>query len=91
MVRGCHRRVVFLRTKDSRFFEEAYFFLREDVPPTEGSADVIDEANRIVRESLLAGYTVSAPAPLRRTVGGLLFSIGLMAGVLLTVLFFCAL
>ena len=91
MVRGCHRRVVFLRTKDSRFFEEACFFLREDIPPAEGSADMVDEANRIVRESLLSGYTVSAPAPMRRIVGGLLFSIGLLAGVLLTVLFFCAL
>ncbi|MBR7161877.1 MAG: hypothetical protein IKD07_05630 [Clostridia bacterium] len=89
MVRGCQRRAVRLRTKDSKFFEEAYFFLREEISPAENTTDMIGEANRIVRESLLTGYTVSDPTP-RRT-GLIFFSIGLLTGVFLTVLFFCAL
>ena len=89
MVRGCQRRVVRLRTKDSKIFEEAYFFLREDLSPAEKTTDMIGEANRIVQESLLTGYTVSNPT--KRGSGFVLFSIGLLAGVLSTVLLFCAL
>ena len=91
MVRGCHRRVVYLRTKESRFFEEACFFLREDVSFAEKSADMIDEANRIVRDSLLSDGAAVSHAPTGRSFYGILFSIGLLAGVLLTVLLFCAL
>ena len=56
MVKGCERRVVVYKSNDSKYFCEAYFFIkpsfeRHDVKKRE----LLDEANRIVKESALYG------------------------------------
>lgn len=54
MVRGCKKNMIKLQRPGSRFFEEAYFILREDAP--EGTErDMVTEANRILERSLLSG------------------------------------
>lgn len=53
MVRGCQRRVIFLKNTDSKIFSEAYFIIDDRVDTralTEG--DMVREANRIIDESL---------------------------------------
>ncbi len=51
MVKGCERRVVIYKSKDSRYFTEAHFILKDSVElDKENKRDIIDEANRIVRE-----------------------------------------
>ena len=49
MVRGCEKKVVFLKNTGSEYFEEAYFVLC-DSHESVGGGDVVAEANRIIRE-----------------------------------------
>lgn len=51
MVKGCERRVVIYKSKNSRYFTEAHFIMKEGLElDRESKRDIIDEANRIVRE-----------------------------------------
>ena len=53
-MRGYQKRVIYLKNTGSRHFEEAYFILRErDDRCTLSGADMIDEANRIIRENFV--------------------------------------
>jgi hypothetical protein len=62
MVRGCQRRVIFLKNTNSRVFSEAYFII-DDRTITRGmsEADMVTEANRIINESLAARADISEP------------------------------
>ena len=52
-MRGCQKKVVFLKNTGSDFFEEAYFVLRSDIPNRRYTdADIIREANRIIDENI---------------------------------------
>lgn len=53
MVKGISRRVIVVRAPDPRFFEQAVFFLREDVLHQDGvtAEQVVSEAKRVA-----AGY-----------------------------------
>lgn len=69
MVKGISRRVIVVRTPDPRFFEQAIFFLREDVFHREGVTDeqVLSEARQVA-----AGYIrrsrAEAAVPRKRLV-----------------------
>ena len=53
MVRGCQRRVVHLKCKDTGLFSEAYFIVDEKAAAQHKSdGDMLREANRIINESL---------------------------------------
>ncbi len=61
MVRGTHKQMVVVRTKDSRYYEQAYFVLRDGHSPMrESESTMMAEANRILDESMLM------PQPRRR-------------------------
>ena len=51
MVRGCQRKVIFLKNTESKIFSEAYFIVDDRTPDT-CEADMIREANRIIEENL---------------------------------------
>ena len=52
-MRGCQKQVIYIKNTGSRHFEEAYFVVRENAADISVSAEnMIDEANRIIRESL---------------------------------------
>ncbi len=54
MIKGCQKRVVYLKNTDSCMFDEAYFVLsgeREDKSATE--FDMVREAERIAMESVI--------------------------------------
>ena len=51
MVRGCQRKVIFLKNTESRIFSEAYFIV-DDKAPSASEGDMIREANRIIEENL---------------------------------------
>jgi hypothetical protein len=54
LLRGTNKRMVIVKSNDSKLFEEAHFILRED--PTELSLpDLLEEANRIVEKSRFPG------------------------------------
>jgi hypothetical protein len=54
MVRGCQRKVIFLKNTESKIFSEAYFIV-DDKSSQTCEADMVREANRIIEENLARG------------------------------------
>ena len=56
MLKGAQKRMIVVRTGDSRYFDEAYFVLRREIGGGRSScADMLSEANRILEESGISG------------------------------------
>ena len=52
-MRGCQKRVIYIKNTGSRHFEEAYFVISDSFLPSEATPEkMIDEANRIIKENL---------------------------------------
>ncbi len=52
MLKGCQRKIIMLKNTGSNIFEEAYFVIRDSALRSHVSeADMIAEANRIIREN----------------------------------------
>ena len=73
MVRGCQRKVIFLKNTESKIFSEAYFIVDDKAPDT-AEGDMIREANRIIEENLRATRDESRKLGLRQIVGAILRS-----------------
>ena len=52
MLRGCQKKIVFLKNTGSKVFDEAYFVI-SDKGKESSSPDLIREANRIIEENIL--------------------------------------
>ena len=50
LLRGCHRRMICIKSANSRLFDEAFFVLREEGAAV-GEHDMLAEANRILEGS----------------------------------------
>ena len=51
MIKGARKQMIVVRTGNSRYFDEAYFVLREDAQKdNQKSTDILSEANRILSE-----------------------------------------
>ena len=88
MLRGAEKRMIVVRTKDSRLFEEAYFVVRPEAGKeiggdTDTRPDMLWEANRIL-EGSLAGARQEGPslpfAPSGLIRGLVWFFLGLLTG-----------
>ena len=86
MVRGCQKRVIFLKNTDSTVFSEAYFIVNEDKENENlGERDLVCEANRIINEKV--GYPERKP--IMKTVLKILLEsvlplvVGLVIGLLI--------
>lgn len=51
MVRGCQRKVIFLKNTESEIFSEAYFIV-DGRSPRVSETDMVREANRIIENNL---------------------------------------
>lgn len=54
MLRGCTKKIYYMKNPGSRYFEEAYLILKKDVPQSQipsSSSDLAVEAERIVRDA----------------------------------------
>jgi hypothetical protein len=81
MIRGAQKQMLVIRTGDSRYFDEAYFILRRELPRGDGGrGDMLREANRILEESGVE-RTVC-----RRRRGWMVFGIGLLCGAVVAVM-----
>ena len=85
MIRGAQKRMIVLRTRDSRVFEEAYFVVRREAEGDGASEqDMIREANRILERSLprdrLTPVTPMQASPKARRGGFFWFTVGLLCG-----------
>lgn len=90
MVRGCQRRVVFIKNTDSKIFSEAYFILSDEAyKESHTDEDIIREANRIIDESV----GIEEKAPFGKQIvtfligRGIPFAVGLAAGLLLGLIY----
>jgi hypothetical protein len=87
MLKGAEKRMIVVRTRDSRMFEEAYFVVRPEADRrTETETDMLREANRILEGSGAENRYSRLPCPEEPRWGtGLLrglvwFSLGLLTG-----------
>ena len=56
MLKGCQRKIIVMKNTGSNIFEEAYFVLRENAVKAHISeTDMIEEANRIIKENGIHG------------------------------------
>lgn len=77
MVKGTQKQMVVLRTHDSRYYEEAYFVLRDGAQTRgESESSMMAEANRILDESML----MPQPKRKRRVPRWWAFAIGVLVG-----------
>ena len=53
MVRGCQRKVIFVKNTGSEMFDEALFFVSRDTVKERSDEDMIKEANRIISEQMV--------------------------------------
>ena len=52
MIKGCERRLVIYKSKNSKYFSEVHFIMKEEIDSKkELRKDIIAEANKIVNES----------------------------------------
>ena len=66
MLKGAQKKMIVVRTKDSRLFEEAYFVMRKDTPEiSRDSGDILWEANRIIERNI--GRHDDAASPLEES------------------------
>ena len=57
MIKGCQKRVIWLRKTGSELFEEAYFIMSEAAcRRAPGEADMIKEANRLIGRTPVGSY-----------------------------------
>ena len=76
MIRGAQKKMIVVKTGDSRLFEEAYFVLRREY---EGGGDMVAEANRLIEGCGGRGKGVSKRTG-RRLVSLALFLGGALSG-----------
>ena len=68
MIKGCEKRVVWLRNTESEIFEQAYFILSESAYEKKKSdGDIVAEAKRIIGQLPITGWwDESAPKSKKR-------------------------
>ena len=82
MIKGARKQMIVVRTGNSRYFDEAYFVLRDDAQKDKRkSKDILSEANRILAE--MAPEASSAEKKKNRH--WFFFGVGSFCGALLSV------
>ena len=87
-VKGAQRRMVQVRIGNSRYYEEAFFIVRRDLPKiTFPEREMLAEANRILRDS--AGREEHAKKQPAKALAWLFGGMVLGFGLALAVFFLC--
>lgn len=83
MIRGARKEMIVVRTGDSRYFDEAYFVLRDSTKKhKQKSVDILNEANRILAETA----PEHLPPEKKPNKQWLFFGIGGLLGAVLSVI-----
>ena len=54
MIKGARKQMIVVRTGNSRYFDEAYFVLREDAQKEKHkSRNILDEAKKLIENDLI--------------------------------------
>ncbi len=88
MVRGCQKKIVYLKSTGSEVFDEAYFVVRDGALANKGECDMIEEANKILNECMAidekCGFLSTVKEAVKEKV--IPFMIGMTLGILITIL-----
>lgn len=85
MIKGARKQMIVLRTGGNRYFDEAYFMLREERERTKNQKkDMLSEANRL----LLQLSSEASATHERRPRSRIAFALGCLCGGLLTAVAF---
>ncbi len=89
MLKGAQKRMIVVKTADSRIFEEAYFVMRGE--STSSNSDMVGEANRIIESCTGKGREMRQSLqnklllPLCTFLGGSFVGCGITLAVMLSV------
>ncbi len=61
MIKGCQRKIIMVKDTGSRFFECAYFVLKQDLPKNSRESDMIAQAHSIIDAYIPDGQPLGAP------------------------------
>ena len=86
-MRGCQKRVIYMKNTGSEVFDEAYFVVRDGYTHTLAKVDFLKEANRIVEENSCTGNQKRIK---KRTLlqGVMLFGLGFICAAVPAVFMF---
>ena len=48
MIKGCQRRIIMVKDTNSKYFDSAYFVLRNDLEPSAKDSEMMSEARRMI-------------------------------------------
>lgn len=83
MIKGARKQMIVVRMGNSRYFDEAYFVLREEMKKnTHKNKDILSEANRIISE-MIPDMPHTPPKNKRQWI---FFAVGGFCGALLSVI-----
>ena len=88
MVRGCQKKIVYLKSTGSDVFDEAYFVVREMALDKMSECDMVKEANRILEECTSLDNVIDK----REALFGFFknkivpFLVGIVVGMIITIL-----
>ena len=84
MLKGCQKKIIFLKDTGSDFFEEAYFVIKNEYDGM-NDCDIISEATKIAN-GIYQGKQIRKSH--RSGIYSLLLSLGMLLGVAITVMCF---
>ena len=90
MIRGCQRRIYYVKNPGGDIFDEAYFVIRKDYAgrgtTLTGDAEIADEAKRIVEQATEGGASAKGKrGKLTAFIAGAAVALAVFAAVLLIV------
>ena len=88
MVRGCQKKIVYLKNTGSEVFDEAYFVVRDNALADLSECDMVKEANKILDECIsleeeVGFFEVLKDFIKRRVIS---FAIGIALGIVIALL-----
>ena len=89
MIRGCQRRIYYVKNPGGDVFDEAYFVIRKDYAgrgtTLTGEDEIADEAKRIVEQATEGGSKNGKREKLAAFIAGAAVALAVFAAVLLIV------
>lgn len=89
MVRGCQKKIIYLKNTGSEVFDEAYFVVNDKkISENNRECDMVEEANKILNECISITEQKGTLTALKKKIKekAPIFFIGLFVGIILTLL-----
>ena len=86
MVRGCQKKIIYLKNTGSDVFDEAYFIIRDKAPGSTDNVDMVKEANRILDECFINNERSGKIQKILKLIGlnAVSMTIGIALGIIIT-------